>query len=96
MQLELPGRKHSPAGGWSLSPQVAPTRRPGTGDFGRATAQRTLGFVFAAGQEFQEIRKAGSGAGAGAGRGLRARGGPGGGPEPVKRTVAGRRCCAPR
>lgn len=97
---EGPGRRRARPGGWSVSPQVAPTRGPGPGTW-QPRLRGGLGFVHPARQEFQEMRSAPVD-GEGRGRGLRRGGGGGGGARtagaglgPVKRSVAGRGHCGP-
>lgn len=96
--LEGSGGRQSGPGGWSLSPQVDPARRPGAGDFGWAWVPATRTYP-KPGQDFQEMHIPGprggvrGGAGPGRGEGFGGgggtlRGGAGAGPGPLKRSAA--------
>lgn len=77
---EGPGRRRARPGGWSVSPQVAPTRGPGPGTWGRPRLRGDSGLSTPRGKNSRKCaarRSMGRGGGGGSGEGAGAGAGPG-------------------
>ena len=97
---EGPGRHRARPGGWSVSPQVAPTQGPGPETWGRPRLRGDSGLSTLRGRNSRKCAARQSMGRGGAGAPARGRGGggartAGAGPGPVKRSVAGRGHCGP-